>query len=510
MFRQTVHDAGGELELIEEQLRKRGTAVVHVLDNLEEVDFDVVSGGGSAWRATAAWRSEAARTRPKLLAGLVANGVTLVGTGSASGAAEGDAVPIEAYDLATPMLQLRVDWNGYRFLLEHPEVRAISSTSAPATPGAISLPAREAVLEPEVLREAALSGSASVTIDLHRFACYSPPRSRLPTKAWRLQAAAIDPAFDAILTPVFKTGVDAGHPFLRDSTTGLSKVWAEACLGTNASDTRSLCSPQDANGDAFGPGTGQSYPEAVGSNYFHGTHVAGIAVGDAGPGGLRGVAPGAKLIVGKIFSAPVGGGTPKVVPADLAEALARIDALNQSNITVNLSIALLGYWDRSEGPCNDKSPLTRDRIAALNAKGIPVVAATGNEGIPGKIGWPACVSGVIKVAAIDDVTAELWGSSNLADPDKFREPFFVAPGAAIVSAMPGGDFRAFAGTSMATPHAAGLYALGKAGLPGYTVADLTAFFFANATVPGPTVLIGMFPPEQRYTTLSRLRLRDGL
>jgi len=309
---------------------------------------------------------------------------------------------------------------------------------------------------------------------------------------------------------ILDTGVDAGHPFLRDSTTGLSKVWAEACLGTNASDTRSLCSPQDANGDAFGPGTGQSYPEAVGSNYFHGTHVAGIAVGDAAPGGLRGVAPGAKLIVGKIFSAPVGGGTPKVVPADLAEALARIDALNQNNITVNLSIAVLGNWDRSEGPCNDKSPLTRDRIAALNAKGIPVVAATGNEGIPGKIGWPACVSGVIKVAAIDDVTAELWGGSNLADPDKFREPFFVAPGAGIVSAMPGGDFRAFAGTSMATPHAAGLYALGKAGLPGYTVADLTAFFFANATVPGPTVLIGMFPPEQRYITLSRLRLRDGL
>jgi len=39
---------------------------------------------------------------------------------------------------------------------------------------------------------------------------------------------------------------------------------------------------------------------------------------------------------------------------------------------------------------------------------------------------------------------------------------------------------------------------------------LTAFFFANATVPGPTVLIGMFPAEQRYITLSRLRLRDGL
>lgn len=175
-----------------------------------------------------------------------------------------------------------------------------------------------------------------------------------------------------------------------------------------------------------------------------------------------------------------------------------------------MSIALLGSWDRSEGPCNDKSPLTRDRIAALNAKGIPVVAATGNEGIPGKIGWPVCVSGVIKVAAIDDVTAELWGSSNLADPDKFREPFFVAPGAGITSAKPGGGFVPMNGTSMATPHAAGLYALGKSGLPGYTVADLTAFLFANAVVPGPKVLIGMFPQEQRYVTLSRLRLRDGL
>ena len=52
-FRQAVYDAGGELELIEEQLRKRGTAAVQVLDNLEEVDFDVVSGGSRLRQATA-------------------------------------------------------------------------------------------------------------------------------------------------------------------------------------------------------------------------------------------------------------------------------------------------------------------------------------------------------------------------------------------------------------------------------------------------------------------------
>lgn len=317
---------------------------------------------------------------------------------------------------------------------------------------------------------------------------------------------------------VLDTGVDAAHPFLRDNSTSppSSKVWAEGCFGTTSPGAnpkyRSLCpTPWLPNTqDSLGAGTAAPYAQSVGANYSHGTHVAGIAAADGGPGGIRGVAPGARIIAGKIFSRGIGAGATGVASEDVAAALQQIASLNDSRITVNLSIATNdgGLHPASVGACDGHNQLTTDRIASLVASGIPVVASTGNDTARGYIGWPACISQVIKVGAVvDDANGTLWTQSNLGNPNAFVGPFFLAPGSSIQSSTPGGLYDFFSGTSMAAPHVSGLYALGKAVNPTASVADWTVYFMGHAVVDVPPVALPNLPDP---VTFKRVRLRDGI
>ena len=69
-------------------------------------------------------------------------------------------------------------------------------------------------------------------------------------------------------------------------------------------------------------------------------------------------------------------------------------------------------------------------------------------------------------------------------------PDIVAPGVDIWSAAPGGGFQRMQGTSMATPHVAGLAALLFEACPNATVAQVEASIFASARRSG-------FMPETR-------------
>ncbi len=181
----------------------------------------------------------------------------------------------------------------------------------------------------------------------------------------------------------------------------------------------------------------------------HGTHVAGIIAADSGSDGLGiyGVAPEANLLVYKVCS---NNGT--CWADDIAVAL-RIAADDGANI-VNMSLG-------SDAP----SQLITDATNYAVSKKVLVIAAGGNDGpYSGSIDYPGADPNVVAVGAVDvNIAIPDWSSRGINTTTK---PYVVeeqdmelaAPGVNIESTWKDGGYAILSGTSMASPHVAGLAA----------------------------------------------------
>src|SRR5437867_4390181 len=273
---------------------------------------------------------------------------------------------------------------------------------------------------------------------------------------------------------VLDTGVDSSHPFL------LGKVVEEACYSsTLASHSTTFC-PNGAE-EQVGPGAGAPCSlDAQGC--FHGTHVAGIAAGDGATAGatFSGVAPGAQLMAVQVFSKFTSVSdcglfnTPCVgaYTSDLIAGLERVYTVHSTRTIASVNMSLGGG---SFSATCDAEP-EKAIIDTLRSAGIATVVASGNDGSPTALSSPACISSAVSVGS----TTKSDAVSSFSNVAPFMSLF--APGEDILSSVTGGGFAMLSGTSMATPHVAGSWAILKQAAPAATV-DQTLAALQSTGVP---------------------------
>jgi len=176
----------------------------------------------------------------------------------------------------------------------------------------------------------------------------------------------------------------------------------------------------------------------------HGTHVAGIAAASTNNGiGVTGVGYDASVVNVKVLGDNGSGTFGWVINGILWAAGCDEDSCGSRRAEIiNMSLGATGACD----------PLVQSAIDKAWAQGLVIVAAAGNSGASGAI-TPANCNNVVGVAASDQNDAKASFSNFGSGVD------VAAPGVSILSTNFVGGYSSFNGTSMASPHVAGLAAL---------------------------------------------------
>ena len=157
----------------------------------------------------------------------------------------------------------------------------------------------------------------------------------------------------------------------------------------------------------------------------HGTAIGSLLVGEQGP--FRGAARGAQLFVADVY-----GGNPA---AGSATTIVRALAWAASKRPSVINISLVGPPNR----------LLSRAVSALQARGIALVAAVGNDGPAAPPQYPASYDGVVAVTGVDG------GDRALREAGRATHLDYAAPGADLVAALPGNGYTPVRGTSFAAP-----------------------------------------------------------
>lgn len=211
---------------------------------------------------------------------------------------------------------------------------------------------------------------------------------------------------------------------------------------------------------------GGNQPPRDQSSSWHGTHVAGtIAAVTNNNNGVAGVAHGSKIIPVRVLG-KCGGFT-----SDIADGMIWASGGSVSGVPANLNPAqVLNLSLGGGGACSNTQ---QSAINTARANGATVVVAAGNSNINTANSSPANCNGVVVVAA----TTRSGGKASFSNFGNLVD--VAAPGESILSTLnsgtttPQGDsFAFYSGTSMSTPHVAGLAALLYEANPGITPNDV--------------------------------------
>ena len=272
-----------------------------------------------------------------------------------------------------------------------------------------------------------------------------------PTGVSRIDAPVSSETGANIRVAIIDTGIDLDHPDLQGNI--------DAGSGFNC------ISPGSSADDDQG----------------HGTHVAGTVAAIDNTAGVVGVAPGATLIPIKVLDSG-GSGTWEQVICGINHAADPAIGIDVANMSLGGSGTASGSCATTPGDA-----LYAAVCGALGA-GVTMVVAAGNDGRNASGFVPAAYPEVITVSAYTDLdgTPADSGCTGGRGPFKTCDETFasfsnygsvvdvMAPGVTINSTTIGGSYGTKSGTSMASPHVAGVAALILAKYPTMTPADVSA------------------------------------
>ncbi|MBI2617202.1 peptidase S8 [Candidatus Gottesmanbacteria bacterium] len=218
--------------------------------------------------------------------------------------------------------------------------------------------------------------------------------------------------------------------------------------------------------------------------YGHGTHVAGIVAASTNNGiGVAGVGYKTSLLNAKALG-DSGSGYYSWIADCIVWA-----ADNGANV-INMSLG-----------GGSSSQMLADSVNYARGKGVVLVAAAGNSGTNSP-SYPAYLPGVISVAAVDqnDVKPSWSNFGNWVD--------VAAPGVSIYSTLPHYQnsmnkvsYGSLSGTSMASPHVAGLAALVYS-ISGLSAQDVENAIFANTDRIAGTNVSWVYGRINAYKTMA--------
>jgi thermitase len=229
-------------------------------------------------------------------------------------------------------------------------------------------------------------------------------------EGWDLAGLAAFPNSGGVKVGIVDTGIDQTHPDLAGKAVGCATSYNAGVTIVNG-----FC--HDDNG--------------------HGSHVSGTISANTNNGqGVAGVAFNSPIVMCKALATAAGIG----LTSDIANCI---------NWTRRQGVKVISM---SLGGGDNATLKAAVQTAYNNGNGVLLVAAAGNDG-NATLNYPAAYAEVVSVAATDNKDHRASFSNANSDVE------VAAPGVNVQSTYTGGLYMSLSGTSMATPHAAGVAAV---------------------------------------------------